>query len=114
MGSVPPALAFEEDGPQGQHPTGIAREETLTTSVGSPLTLTVWVSDPSQRLREALGELYEDLVKNYETHPEQVARMVPGSRAREPAVEETSPVETAAWIAVARVVLNLDEVVTRS
>ena len=50
----------------------------------------------------------------YETQPEQVARMVPGSRAREPAAVETSPVETAAWIAVARVVLNLDEVVTRS
>ena len=61
MGSVPPVIAFEEDGLQGQHPTGITRKETLTTSVGSPLTLTVWVSDPSERLREALGELYEEV-----------------------------------------------------
>ena len=61
MGSVPPLLAFEEDGPQGQHPTGITLEESLATSVGRPLSMTVWVSDPSARLREALGELYEEV-----------------------------------------------------
>jgi len=61
MGSVPPVLSFEEDGPPGQHPTGITLEEALTTSVGKPLTLTVWVADPSERLQEALGELYEEV-----------------------------------------------------
>ena len=61
MGSVPPVLSFEEDGPPGQHPTGITLEETLSTSVGKPLTLTVWVGDPSERLQEALGALYEEV-----------------------------------------------------
>lgn len=61
MGSVPPLLAFAADGPRGQHPTGITLERTLTASVGTPLEMTVWVSDPSERSKELLGALYEEV-----------------------------------------------------
>jgi len=61
MGSVPPLLSFRENGPRGQHPSGITLQETLTTSVGRALPLSVWVSDPSQRSRDLLGVLYEEV-----------------------------------------------------
>ena len=86
MGSVPPLLAFEEEGSQGQHPTGITLEETLATSVGRPLTMTVWVRDPSERLREALAELYEEvpLRLTWFTHQGPVGADVVFNRVGEP------------------------------
>ena len=86
MGSVPPFLAFEEEGSQGQHPTGIALDETLTTSVGSPMTIAVWVRDPSERLREALGVLYEQvpLRLTWFTHQGPVGGDVVFNRVGEP------------------------------
>lgn len=61
LGSVPPLLSFEEDGETGQHPAGITLDETLTASVDQPLSITVWVTDPSERDEEALGPLYEEV-----------------------------------------------------
>jgi len=57
LGSVPPLLSFQEGGSTGQHPTGITLDGTLNTSVGEPLALTVWVSDPSERDPEIVGPL---------------------------------------------------------
>ncbi len=52
-GSVAPLLGFEPDGPRGQDPRGIAWDRTLTTSVGEPLSLSIWASDPSERPDDA-------------------------------------------------------------
>lgn len=61
MGSVPPLLAFAEGGPKGQHPTGVTLADSLAAPPGNPLEVTVWVSDPSQRSPEDLGDLYEEV-----------------------------------------------------
>lgn len=61
MGSLPPLLGFSEHGPRGQHPRGITLDETLTTSAGRPLSLAVWVSDPSSRSKELLDPLYREI-----------------------------------------------------
>src|SRR5262249_35488796 len=42
-GDTPPVLRFAEGGPSVQGPRGLTAERTAT--VGSPLTLTVWVAD---------------------------------------------------------------------
>ena len=43
VGNTPPVLSFEESGPTVQGPQGITAERTA--KAGSPLALTVWVSD---------------------------------------------------------------------
>ena len=48
MGSVPPLVRFEEVGEVGQHVQG-ARSEPHTAVVGEPMSLTVWVSEVSER-----------------------------------------------------------------
>lgn len=60
LGSVPPLLAFSEGGATGQHPTGIEMENEISTRVGVPVQITVWVTDPSERSREALGPLWRE------------------------------------------------------
>jgi hypothetical protein len=46
VGNTPPVLAFEEKGPSVQGPQGMRVERT--TKVGTPLTLTAWVSDDAK------------------------------------------------------------------
>lgn len=48
-GSVAPLVSFVAGGPQGQDPTGMIAEETLTVKAGAPVTLTVHAEDPSVR-----------------------------------------------------------------
>jgi hypothetical protein len=46
VGNTPPVLSFEEKGPSVQGPLGLTTARTA--KVGSPLTLTVWVSDDAK------------------------------------------------------------------
>jgi hypothetical protein len=46
VGNTPPVLSFEEKGPSVQGPLGLATERSV--KVGSPLVLTVWVSDDAK------------------------------------------------------------------
>jgi hypothetical protein len=51
MGSIPPLLRFSPDGPAGRGPTGI-QADPMQTSVGVPLSLTIWIIDDSVRQEE--------------------------------------------------------------
>jgi hypothetical protein len=51
MGSIPPALRFTADGPAGRGPTGILANP-VRASVGTPLPLTIWITDDSAREQE--------------------------------------------------------------
>jgi hypothetical protein len=46
VGNTPPVLSFDEKGPSVQGPQGLATQRTA--KVGSPLALTVWVSDDAK------------------------------------------------------------------
>jgi hypothetical protein len=46
VGNTPPVLSFEENGPSVQGPQGLTVERTA--KLGTPLTLTVWVSDDAK------------------------------------------------------------------
>ena len=48
-GSLPPSVSFDSDSGVGRGPPGIIAERTQTVSVGSPLTLSVSATDPSER-----------------------------------------------------------------
>ena len=48
-GSLPPSLSFESQSGVGRGPPGIMAERTQTVAVGSPLTLSVNTTDPSER-----------------------------------------------------------------
>ena len=48
MGSVPPVVRFDPDGPAGQHIQGVWGEPR-TAKVGEPLTLTLWTEEVSVR-----------------------------------------------------------------
>lgn len=48
-GSLPPRVAFAENGPWGWDPTGIVADRVETARVGQPVTLTLYTNDPSQR-----------------------------------------------------------------
>jgi hypothetical protein len=63
---------------------------------------------PSEAELGELGQLYEDSKRSYEQMPDEAVKAV-GSYLPEGAVVS----EAAAWVATARVILNLDEVVTR-
>ena len=54
MGSVPPLLRFSPDGDAGRGPSGIDAER-LRTAVDTPLSLTVWVHDDSEREEEPIA-----------------------------------------------------------
>lgn len=49
MGSIPPILRFTETGPEGRGPAGIQAASPMQAKVGTPLPLTVWVHDDSER-----------------------------------------------------------------
>ena len=51
-GSLPPSVSFDSDSGVGRGPPGIMAERTLTVAVGSPLTLSVNATDPSERDQE--------------------------------------------------------------
>jgi hypothetical protein len=53
MGSIPPLLRFKPDGPAGRGPTGI-QADPAQTSVGAPLSLTVWIADDSVREKDTV------------------------------------------------------------
>jgi hypothetical protein len=64
--------------------------------------------EPSSEEAEILGELYDNLLRACRAKPDEAAQLV-GKFA--PAGAD--PAEAAAWVALARAVLNLDEFVTR-
>jgi hypothetical protein len=86
LGSVPPYLSFAEGGPRVQGVTGIMLDETLTTRVGQPVTVSVWSSDPSLRSREILAVLYEDfpVIITWYKHQGPVGGVVTFQRTSEP------------------------------
>ncbi len=49
QGSLHPLVSFESNAEEGRGPGGIFAERTLTTSVGSPLVLSINARDPSER-----------------------------------------------------------------
>jgi hypothetical protein len=51
MGSIPPLLGFSAGGATGRGPTGI-ESAPLQATVGTPLSVTVWAKDDSQRDKE--------------------------------------------------------------
>ena len=51
MGSTPPLLRFEQAGPSGRGPVGL-RAADRRTRVGTPVDLTVWVSDDAAHEKE--------------------------------------------------------------
>ena len=48
-GGLPPSVSFDSQSDVGRGPPGIMLERTLTVAVGSPLTLSVNTTDPSER-----------------------------------------------------------------
>ena len=48
-GGLPPSVSFDSQSGVGRGPPGIMAERTQTVSVGSPLTLSVNATDPSER-----------------------------------------------------------------
>jgi hypothetical protein len=54
MGSVPPLLRFSPNGPAGRGPTGI-QGDPVRTSVGAPLSLSIWITDDSVREAEPVA-----------------------------------------------------------
>ena len=53
MGSIPPMLRFAASGPVGRGPMGI-ESPPLQATVGTPLPITVWLKDDSQRDAETV------------------------------------------------------------
>lgn len=51
MGSIPPQLRFKADGPAGRGPAGI-ESAPLQATVGTPLSVTLWMKDDSKRDKE--------------------------------------------------------------
>ena len=54
MGSQPPLVRFSPTGPAGRGPTGVDAE-SISTSVDTPLSLTVWFHDDSVREEEPVA-----------------------------------------------------------
>ncbi len=77
--NTPPALAFEEGGPQGRGPAGITVEKSAT--VGKPLSLTVFATDDGAGVG-ALSRGGAPVTLTWFTHqgPAQVTFAPPGSR----------------------------------
>ena len=50
-GSIPPQLRFKADGPFGRGPVGI-ESPPLQATVGTPLSVTIWLNDDSKRTDE--------------------------------------------------------------
>jgi hypothetical protein len=62
---------------------------------------------PSDHEAERLGTFFDNTVKNLRDHPETVAAMFPNH------LEGVPQLDAAAWVEVSRVLLNLDEFITR-
>ncbi len=96
------ALRVMRDGPGGQaggHPgfgdrLNYAFEATLGRA-------------PSARERERLGAFFDETMKNLRDNPQTVAAMFPNR------LEGVPQLDTAAWVELSRVLLNLDEFITR-
>ena len=54
MGSQPPLVRFSPNGPAGRGPTGVDAE-SISTSVDTPLSLTIWIDDDSVREEEPVA-----------------------------------------------------------
>jgi hypothetical protein len=64
--------------------------------------------EPSGQEMERLGRLFNDLQQMCKSKPEEAAKLVGKMK-----VNGVEPAEAAAWIALARTLMNLDEFVTR-
>lgn len=53
MGSIPPLVRFKADGPAGRGPAGV-ESEPLQATTGTPLPITIWVKDDSERDAESI------------------------------------------------------------
>lgn len=67
MGSVPPLVRFDPDGPAGQHVQGVWGEP-LTTQVGVPLPLRLWTEEISVRDPEDLVNQVVDVEVTWFKH----------------------------------------------
>jgi hypothetical protein len=52
-GSIPPLLRFKPNGPTGRGPVGV-QADPVQTSVGAPLSLTIWLTDDSVREKDPI------------------------------------------------------------
>lgn len=66
------------------------------------------IREPSDQEQRVLGRLYEDLLASCNAKPDVTTRLLGTAKPT-----GASPAEAAAWIALARTILNLDEFVTR-
>jgi hypothetical protein len=66
---------------------------------------------PSERELESLSGFFEERLRYYESEPEE-AKAFAGV-GYSPMPDSLNPVEVAAWSAVTRVILNLNETITR-
>ena len=67
MGSVPPLVRFDPEGPQGQHVQGVWGEPR-TAKVGEPLTLQLWTDEVSVRDPEDLVNQEVDVEVSWFKH----------------------------------------------
>ena len=84
---------------------GAAAADRLDAGIDRVFLLTVG-RRPAAEERQQIRKLYDDLLALYREHPEDAAKMVGGTK-------NVDVAELAVWTTVARMVLNLDEVVTR-
>jgi len=66
---------------------------------------------PDSFIVDELNQVFENHLAHYVAHPDQAAELVEVGDAA--TATEITPVELAAWTSVARVILNLNEVITR-
>ncbi|MEE3283726.1 MAG: hypothetical protein VX311_04005, partial [Planctomycetota bacterium] len=64
--------------------------------------------EPSPFEAERVQQLHSKLLKHFQDDKQAAAQLTEGFDVKKPMVEET-----AAWVTVARTLLNLDEVITR-
>ncbi len=90
------ALRVLRDGPAGgfRHRLDYAFRATLGRA-------------PTARETERLGSFFDETMKNLRDHPETVAAMFPNR------LEGVPQLDAAGWVEVSRVLLNLDEFITR-
>ena len=62
---------------------------------------------PTSREAERLGRYFDDTIRSLQASPETVTALFPNQ------MEGAPQMETAAWVELSRVLLNLDEFITR-
>jgi hypothetical protein len=92
------ALRVLRDGPIGHPGFGDRLNYAFEATLGRA---------PSARERERLGAFFDETIKNLRDNPQTVAAMFPNR------LEGVPQLDAAAWVELSRVLLNLDEFITR-